>query len=79
MKRTAGEEFAAVYGISRAANEKLAAMVKRRDSLARSQSDWYPDDVWRTRRKRPSVGTQEREPLPAGEARAAGPAVARDP
>jgi hypothetical protein len=75
MKRTAGEEFAAIYGISRAANEELARMVNRRDSLTRPQSSWDPCDVGRTRLKRPSVGTQDREPLPAGEASAAGPAV----
>lgn len=75
MKRTAGEEFAAIYGISRAANEKSAGTVNRRDSLVRPQSSWDPYAVWRTRLKRPSVGMQDGEPLPADETRAAGPAV----
>jgi hypothetical protein len=65
MKRTAGEEFAAIYGMSPAANEDLAG-ANRQDSLTRHQSGWDPYDVWRTRLKRPSVGTQEREPLPGG-------------
>jgi len=50
-------------------------MVNRRDSLTRPQSSGDPRGVWRTRLKRPSVGTQDREPLRAGEATAAGPAV----
>ena len=73
MKRTAGEEFAAVYGMSRAANEKLAGMVKRRGNPTRSQSGGYPYDVCSRRtRSTVTVGTQEREPSPVGDARGAG-------
>ena len=34
----------------------------------RPQSGWDPYEVWQTRLKRPSIATQEREPLPADEA-----------
>lgn len=58
-----------------------SGMVNRRDSLARPQSGWDPYEVWRTRLKRPSVGTKECEPLLAGEgdSRREGAAVAHDP
>ena len=80
MKRTAGEEFVVVSGMSPAANEELPGMANLRGSLARPQSGWDPYEVWKTRLKRSTIATQEREPLPADEAaRAAGPAVAHDP
>lgn len=54
-------------------------VVNRGGSSLRPQSGWDPYEVWSTRLKRPYVGTQERESLPADEARTAGPAVAYDP
>lgn len=73
------EELAAVYAMLPVANERVTRMVNRPDSPTHSQSGWDPYEVWRTRLKRPSVVTQEREPLLPCEARPAAQAVAHDP
>jgi hypothetical protein len=73
------EELAAVYAMSPDANERFTGTVSRPDSLTHSQWGWDPYEVWRTRLKRPSVATQERNPSLPCEANAAAPAVAPDP
>ncbi len=79
MNRIAAEQPGGVAKTSPAVHEELAEVLNRPDGVARSQWGWDPYEVWRTRLKPPSVVTQQREALLAGEARAAGPAVAHDP
>jgi hypothetical protein len=64
MKRKGAEGVAASPPDTPAANEEFARMVSALDDMSYERPGWDPYEVWRTRVKATSQGTQEREREP---------------